>query len=972
MNMNFKRPLVISSLILTTALSGPVLASQLDLENTLKEQTKEDSFGKRVVTDANSDFFDGFKHRARTAYEFGLGLYNGDFSKAAHKIAAEAFEAFIIELSGDKTSHFKGGRKELDETTLKNAVNNFMDRFFEELRKIATKRKDIYGVTQSGEYVTIFDNKTVLGIFADKVMPENLPLRSVAIAALNKQIIEKAIRNQLNGLAVRFFMQLAKKNGVSVKNIGPEIMVGGVAISVKGAYDFITAESSVELPALWKYMGPRLTHYMREFMLGGLSKARDTALKQADKHVRPHFVNGIRAASSVVVPMVTYGGGMVLETVGDSIPYLGVPFSLAGRMLRSPMGLISTSGISGYVGGSYATSFYGSVEKNIVPETDLPFAKLSHKVLPLSREEYLMYGLNDEASDIERGLFAQDYADRDELLGKYFVLEMLKAIAAKGGELTGLGRVKQKLSGLFNSFKKDASLSTEDALAMTGLQQHIDQKAVDAYDTREKAYRKLLALPADERAKILEDIRKYPSYAMMISRLEGEKGDGVGKSKMDSAKQVAALKRIAEKLTEYSIDPFKVSHVEAQYELEDAVLQAVLDLSVTEQDLLVDVIGEKGVRYLESRLKSAKSPLFEDFEKKIEFKHAEIKKCLEEIVAQLVHEKNKEYLDLHQVEINLLKDHSISDGMSELYLIKIHKALSSKNEEKLKEIIGLAKKANVKADIPQQELETLKGYYIQIVAKQRAVKLVEVFDSQVEKLGILKAAKEELLKELASKEIPEANALLVSLSKKLESNSDYTELMKAIREIRDQKTIFAVELKKQFNLHRNASLMKIVEEIRKELGEKSEKVVQKKKQSSWWGSSTTEAKKPAVITGAELLEMVKKDEQTVSIFTQSEEDDVLGEWNLKEVIEVTQLEKPLGEFGEKEFMALHAKIQERKLAQFTEEGQKFFETHQGEFAQVIKTNPYYKGRIFYSLGGVVDAIRLQKKKLLASLLAEAK
>lgn len=820
MNTNLLKLSFASSLMLCSSFISPVMASApLDEDVTnfvvsnnriyperpsLAKDIFQDTLFKTKVT-----LYDKVVTTARVSHKVAKGDFTEFFS--------ESINLLLAEFSGQSAVLFKGTQPEFDENALNKCADKFVEKFMDFALMKLNKRDDIFGIDANGDQVDIYDDNSFAELIADRFLPEDLPLRGALVALCSNEHVEKLIRQKLTRTALSYLKNLAASRGTSLKEVSGRLVIDttklGKNLAVEGAksglkatkdiYAYMTAEAEDVVETISDKLHPHLTALLREFAHLTLTKAVEAVGKQLDTNARSLFVNGAR----VVGAGTTYLTGVTLETAGSYVPYLGAPVTYLGSALSSTYAPL----VGGYLGGFMGNALFDSTGENVAKRLPAYNEFINYQIFGYSRVEHLLMGMNPRPTEIERGLFIEDYEERDKLQRSYFVAEIIRHLASKDGDLAGhlYNSISHLYEGsmerLWKLFKSNKGISTELALEESKLQQYIDFDAKRKTESKEKAKRRLLSLSEDQSPlakKVHENIARYPSYDVKIKKFDTFLSLFSQPKKEDQEKNAPLRDKVA-RLNAFSLELSNCLDGEAltAQDRENLTREMLFSLSIAEQDMLHEMIEDR-------------HELLHHFEA---LNQDNMKEVLQGKIETYAAEKDSDYRQKNKKSLEALAQSALADGLSSVDIVFLHKVLSQDND---RDILSKIEKMSQQKDLAYSadEYQVLKNYFVTAAGTQRGLFLTELLKANLIGHNILSPFNDKIQKESQQGTQFSEKQIQDRLSDFLKKDPTYTILMNIIRKFReDEKVLFNDKTKSVFEAGRATLLKEFATTLYKQL-----------------------------------------------------------------------------------------------------------------------------------------------------------
>ncbi len=721
-------------------------------------------------------------------------------------IAGFSVDYLMATLTGQQDVLLLGkSSDEYNEVALLKSADALADHF---LRELVAKDGSSYGVVrETGQHVSIYQNKSVTRLLAESVLPGDLPLRNLFLACTNVRVVDNFLRGQIVNASLKILKHLVRvRTDMTLKEVGGKLVVGGIAGGVllpKVSYDFMTAESETDLAEsyretmypIWEALGPYVVHELRSYTKSLVKAASQKALDFADSKMRA----GVITLSGTATGVVTYGLGTGLEYVGPSVPYIGLPLSWAGSMIKTNFPVLGYVA-GGFFGDSATYSFKSAMEGRLDNFADY----VAYLAFDYQQEEHALFGLNPDPSDVELALFRDDYELRRRLRDEHYFLEAIQKFAQ--GEETFVQAALKVLDGgarnLLSYFVTHQGADIETALNETETRESMLGGHIRRPDFKKRAGQTnaLRCLLAAEGTSLKEDVTRYPSYAVRIRQIQSlEAADA-----LEVEKALSSHRRAVETLEYLS------------WELgaectgkDDAAFRVLLELTPFEQDLLIE-IREWGITWdLKEMLSGAKLDL--DKEEDIDT----FKRHVKQYIAGHNQKKMEEYSAAHSGEIESLRTHSLGEGASDLDLVTLHKALQLPENASVKASLLSSVDGAAIERLEATEHTIIQGYYQDIVAFQKGRKLGDILKDNLITKGVVEKVKASILEEITG-QTPDLRFIQGRVGRLVSQDPVYQALRNAIKATIEESTDLKEAVNQNFNDQRRLFLGDIVHQIMSE------------------------------------------------------------------------------------------------------------------------------------------------------------
>ncbi|MBA3813533.1 MAG: hypothetical protein H0X26_03445 [Alphaproteobacteria bacterium] len=332
----------------------------------------------------------------------GNAYFQGNYDE----VAGEVIEFLIASLSGtDEALKFLLGKssgefKEYNTDVMLKASETLVNKFIMRL----SQDPERYTISPNGIRQPIYFTESLFKTFAKRYILDIPIATPVLIWLLDNDDFKDYITRKLTNTVYGYF-----EGYLAQKNIVLKEVVGGNMS--KFAKSMIYDESSFDIKEIWQYAGPRLTHYLREFIKGIIIETKNTKMKQYDGKVRAAATLGAYTCASTV----SYVVGSMFGAWGS------LTNDIVLRVMAYPF---STYIGSSAIGASYAyeTNFgyYDPIKNRVSKWVDSSLDPWLHQhLMPYTFEEHLRFGLNENPSEIEINLLRKEYQLREKLLESY-------------------------------------------------------------------------------------------------------------------------------------------------------------------------------------------------------------------------------------------------------------------------------------------------------------------------------------------------------------------------------------------------------------------------------------------------------------------------------------------------------------------------------------------------------------------------
>lgn len=987
-DMNTHRTYMAKTLLLCTFLSANTFASDIS-----SSQDPIDAELTRfmapapstLLADVTRDTFEGMRlsvsDRVDVAKRIASSVYQGDWSI----LASEAIHLTLCHLAGRTEVALFGARgPDFDEISLNKCADKLIDHIQQSVMRSLNRDHDHYGVVRgTGQIVDIYRNRTFLQMIVDGVLPQDMPLRGVLLSLAGNNMIERLINARVRSMALDTVRTLARNRGLTLREASGQLVVGAItrAVSSSEATPQSSASSSSQAPSeampqssasssssssyatsvedetstmsqrLFALIDPYLRHHTRSLVETLLEKGLRTAATQMDEKLRVIAITGASTAGAGT----TYVAGSILTALGSFIPFFGPMISVAGAGMTSTAGMVA-GGVTGKLMGD---AIVVSAATNVAKRMDLVTRQISNQILDYTAEEHALYALNKNASQTERALFETDYALRDRLENTYTYSAVNTVRLLVTGQMTTLlGQVTDSVSGAalapFNAlcalFARNAGLDAATALERSGLDVYRNTHENIRRVRRESAYRHLMVakhVKTPEGQELLENLKKFPSHAYRMGTHQP--------ATAVSQDTLHREKTFAQDLEMLSWDLAANFGSARDYNSNcDRVLTMLVGLTPTQQDLLLEMKNEGFYssdfdRFLES-LERCTSV-------------GDVLEATLEALNAFSAKKNAQYAEAHYHELQVLRDHSIAQNLTDADLVELHKKLEANPDVRGRVL------ASQTTMFPEDTLRTLTSYYHDIVGVQKGVILGDYYASQMRATGQAKALKDDARSIMVKgeQEMTRDNALAAIHGTGASFQKDVMDL---IRPMRDAAAPYRAQTAETFNNKRLVFLGQLADEIVTEKPEGSSP----SSTSGWlpFGRSTSSSTPvtPLAPTAPDESALHKAlNVDALHLYDAT----LAGHFKLAQAIndDASFKERNLLELGEADLVSLTTHIMDSKVAHLTPEDSAFYTKHRHEvFRHLSGGESSVRDLLWFGLDRVIEEMRTQNARLLEQLFAQ--
>ncbi len=544
---------------LTLSPLGSFYIDKSHTQETLNDDIPRES-GRAFVQGAKK----GFSAYVEDTKRFLRSVYKGDFSKigedSLRELIQQSLETNLRKFQErNQTEQEKG---DLDADSIKELFALVRGGVYQALlrtgafgspRKIFIAERN---VTETHYDVTL----GVAASFLKAILPNTLPLRGVLISLINNSAINTFLMNQIDAqfarLTVRYFERITGlKLTQTMLNAVELIGLSGVVIGAEAIKSALTDYDNVEtLPslaqetqpsfsALWNYINPRLSHYIREGIIESVMGISGITADKISDPVGLAVTKTIHNHSKVITGAIGLAGYSIGESL-TSVPFLDGAL-VAGSFYWASNGLLQAALPRGI--DDSRKKFIEMVMNKL----RLTATYYVNQFLPVTSDEHRLYGLNPIPSQTELDLFRDDYEGRDLLNQQGSVAALVKDLASAVStplsillEASGLQKLAIALLGsedttdglaLLTSAQGHAQAKHHDTVARIKLfelakalsdieNQRSDFSKTAPWYSRALAYWNgtipdQLALTTEQQ-ELLDTIRKHPSFELLKAELD--------------------------------------------------------------------------------------------------------------------------------------------------------------------------------------------------------------------------------------------------------------------------------------------------------------------------------------------------------------------------------------------------------------------------------------------------------------------
>jgi hypothetical protein len=681
---------------------------------------------------------------------------------------------------------------------------------------------------------------------------------------------------------------------------------------------------------LWKVFKPHADHCLRMTFTEGVKVAQDFSLNKFKENFKQPAVRTGQSVGTTIGTIGTYAFSSITLTVLSSLT--GLDFTGYSYLLS---GLGGTAGY--HIGGGISSHYYDIKEEKLSKSLTKYSDDLAHQLFPLTYEEHARYNLNPNPTDIERGLFFSDYKKHDELMQKYFVADIIRALSKDAGIhksiISATDYISSRLETLFDYFSTHPDATAEAADKAGVLERYINTDDDTEAEAVHKAHRQFWALDEYEREDVTNNLLQYPAF-------EDPKLDS------DDEEIAKDLISIAERI-----------HVQTSICFNDIKKAFFTSLTISEQNKLYEnqdhVVSKLGDKV--------------DTDNFID--------KLTKIILKLDDSEIANYFKNNKEEIYSLQRLSLSDGIKRDDLVKLHKKLVEKGH--LDEFLGQSVEAE-KPDAIEKLSRIAHNYYKEMKAKQRGVSAARAMISSLYKQDILDKAIENAQNKTTNEacsfndvansineieEYKEHESITLEFLKKLApwlTEEDDFESLGALTKIafgQEEKRILSDYIKNK--IVPNWDLANI---------NKHKDISDVKESGFWsyWGRKSNIENLSSIQFNEENLQLKVEDlelnTKVYKLTMSGSTEDINGQISLADIIKSRGL---CGEYLCQDFFnELAQEIFDKKISKLSLEEERYYKRYESEFLNILMIDEYYGSRLFFSLKTAIEKKKQENTKLL--------
>lgn len=929
---------------------------------------------KSALTNGHKAWKKSLAEKTERTYDLVKKTINGDYGD----LTGELIEGFVAHLMGKGLYHqLLQPNVNFDASLQAEVMTNIQMQVCDFLTRQLTKDKEAYGIVDStGERVTLYRDISLFRMVAEKIGVPNLPCGSAIISGLDFDPVKKFMTNKFNQLVLNQLSNLTLyMTGNTIKNhVGTQFInlinmtrkgvISGAKATAKTSatllfapYDEVSISSEDVLKndnkygPLWEYLEPHITHYLRQTFESILNKSQVTIVSELTKK-----------AQQTSAPLVQKGIKIGMTTVGGLTGYIFGGFSGMGG------GLGVGNVLSEFVGPYVAGMTHHQIEqfsKIANDQLDKFITWKMHNLFKYSKEEHALYGLNPkQPTHLELALFSEDYKLRAKLESETILETVIKQLAQSFDTVDMLVRslnvtsegAKNAVNKVIRFFSGSQDVPTPEIVDVIVSKYQTDLAGA----LRQYLWLKKKAYLTFEERRLLENIEKYPSYAIKSQFLtdlneqfktihpeeylkrimtnkesakskEEEEVEVIGKIKQS----VTEICSYYQHLTRERMDQDYFDYVN----LEDLLEAQIFLLPIEDQQRLIEVGKDK--EYIKAFIDEA----IKDNEKRTmlacEFDNAKDAKKVAYMLNQLLlgHSKFRYKGDLEK-----LQKRSFAYGMSMDEMIKMLE--SDEHHASLNEAGFLGEVPDdVSREVQQSEINVIRDRFFELAQKNLTDSYFEMY----------KINAEDYVKAL--------------IHKKIKSDSGQQLDVENIATFIDKEIIANTYMKKFLEPINTGDNKQKFEKARRDFYE-----LLKGQNRVWVKEFLAEAEKsvPSIDESATLdsLTTVISINDHISVYG---EDDVQGV-KLAELYNQYMEEncKSIEELQESDFIAIWNMLNQQKSKNLqnrnvSADDLKFIAEYRTELLHVRQNSKRFQGKLFYGYMDLVNELRQQNAQFLATL-----
>ncbi|MBX3457856.1 MAG: hypothetical protein KF820_05795 [Candidatus Paracaedibacteraceae bacterium] len=530
-----------------------------NIQKTLTQNTSSET-GRSFIKGAK----DGFSSYTSGTQDFLKSIWKGELKEVSESTTRQ----LIQKVMGTSLKQYQQRnaeaqkRGELDADSVKEIFTLVREGIYQSLLRTGAfgSPKKVFiperNVTETHYDVTLSASAS----FLNAILPTALPLRGILISLVNNSAINSFLMNQIDAqfarLTVKYFEQITGIKitqtmigsmgliGLSGKMIGEKVLESALTdYDNAESLPLLTQETQPSFSALWNYINPRLSHYIRQGIIESVIGIAGLTAEKISDPVGLAVARTIHNNSQFITGTIGFIGYSIGESL-TSIPYLdgaigsGVAYWASNGLLQAalPRGLDESR---------------RKLVEMTMKTLRLTATYYVNQFMPVTRGEHQLFGLNPNPSTTELDLFRKDYEGRDALNQQSIVVALIQDLASAVStplslllEASGLTKLAAALLGSNETAEGLALLTAPQGHAQANHHDTVARiklfelaKALDAVETQQSDftktapwYSRALAywngeIPdqlklTDEQQQLLDTIRKHPSFEFLKAELE--------------------------------------------------------------------------------------------------------------------------------------------------------------------------------------------------------------------------------------------------------------------------------------------------------------------------------------------------------------------------------------------------------------------------------------------------------------------
>lgn len=391
-----------------------------------------------------------------------------------------------------------------------------------------------------GAKYPVIQNQELLTVILRNISPD-FPMKGVLLSLANNKYLNAFLMKKIDQFILQQFLNVYRLSTGStlkkdVSNMLPSLISGslkGVASMPLAAakmgqnlmadYDnagalaplskddsVITPEEEQALSKVVQYIEPRLTHVIREIIQTDyINKIIEKALTASTD---PIIKTALR-----VNPVANLGN--IGAIAGGIASYVNVPLGM-------------TMAGAGYFAGMYLGHFANHMQQQtkgfVLNQLDIYKKYIAYRLLPITREEYVLYYLNETPSEDLKNLLQEDYNLRQKITSQSLIWSILQDVTSAlrvDGIVNATASVAQSARDSLNQLKDYFIQNKNTDLA--AFSSGIDETFATDKDKKHQAVRKLVFILSQNEKSLsqsdkdfLKEAIRYPSFEVFQKNLE--------------------------------------------------------------------------------------------------------------------------------------------------------------------------------------------------------------------------------------------------------------------------------------------------------------------------------------------------------------------------------------------------------------------------------------------------------------------